>query len=191
MNDKITPPPSIHTPEKIEPPATAEKSVIDANNRFALDLYTILKKRSEYSGDNLFFSPFSISSALAITYEGARGTTADEIRNVFHFPTDDSVRRMEYKHLYEEINQENSGYLLKTATALWAEKTYLFLPEFVNLAQLYYHAHATNLDFQNQPDISRVTINRWVEDQTQDHGFVFQGCDHRVDTSCYHQCCLF
>jgi len=166
MNNKITPTLSIHTPEKIEPPATAEKSVIDANNRFALNFFSNLCKDAKYSDKTLFFSPFSISSAFAITFEGARESTAEEIQTVFRFPNDSNQRRMEYKHLYEEINQENSVYLLKTATALWAEKTYLFLPEFVNLAQQYYNANATNLDFQNQPDISRVTINRWVEDQT-------------------------
>ena len=166
MNNGTTPTPSFQTPEKIEPHANAEKSVIDANNRFALNFFSNLCKDAKYSGKTLFFSPFSISSAFAITFEGARESTAEEIQTVFRFPNDSNQRRMEYKHLYEKINQENSGYLLKTATALWAEKTYLFLPEFVNLAQLYYNANATNLDFQNQPDISSDTINRWVEDQT-------------------------
>jgi serpin B len=62
-------------------------NVVEANNRFSLDLY------SKYSGqkninENIFFSSFSISSAIAMTYEGAKGKTAQEILNVFHFPSD-------------------------------------------------------------------------------------------------------
>ena len=148
------------------PVSDSEKRVADANNRFALDLYSNLKKDPECSGDNLFFSPFSISSALAITYEGARGTTADEIRNVFHFPTDDSVRRRGYSEITAGLNAWRAGYTLRVANALWAEKTYPFLPDYVNTAQVYYHANAMNLDFKNHVDNSCYTINTWVEDQT-------------------------
>ncbi len=75
-------------PEKKVPgtvPATSDAGieVVEANNQFALDLYSALA--GENPEGNLFFSPWSISSALAITYEGARGSTADEIRSVFHF----------------------------------------------------------------------------------------------------------
>lgn len=61
-------------------------AVINASNQFALDLYSELRKREE--GENVFFSPYSISTALAMTYEGARGKTAEEMQSVFHFPTD-------------------------------------------------------------------------------------------------------
>ena len=148
------------------PVSDSEKRVADANNRFALDLYSILKKDPECSGDNLFFSPFSISSALAITYEGARGTTADEIRNVFHFPTDDSVRRRGYSEITAGLNAWRAGYMLRTANALWAEKTSPFLPEYTSTAQHYYSATTKNLDFISKPEDSRIEINRWVEDKT-------------------------
>jgi serpin B len=151
----------------VGPVSNSEKSVADANNRFALDLFSNIKKDPNYSGDNLFFSPFSISSALAITYEGARGTTADEIRNVFHFPTDDSVRRQGYAGINAGMNAEKTGYTLRTANALWAEKTYSFLPEYTGTAERYYSAKTTNLDFISKPEDSRRTINQWVEAKTE------------------------
>ena len=143
-------------------PSPAVESVVDANNRFALDAYRELHGKP----GNLFFSPFSLSSALAITYEGARGTTADEIRSVFHFPADDATRREGFRDLSRGINQGNARYLLSTANNLWAEKTYAFLPDYINTAQEYYGASATNMDFRNQPEPSRQTINQWVEDHT-------------------------
>ncbi|MDD1658176.1 MAG: serpin family protein [Methanomicrobiales archaeon] len=141
-------------------------AVVDANNRFALEAYREIRKDPAYGQSNLFFSPFSISSALAITYEGARGTTADEIQAVFFFPKDDATRRQGFQGLYQGINQGNSRYVLKTANALWAEKTYAFLPDYMRTALEYYSANATNMDFRNQPEPSRLTINRWVEVQT-------------------------
>ena len=161
-------------PEKSTTPAQrpssistiAEKSVVDANNKFALNLYSNLRKDPQYSNKTLFFSPFSISSALAVTYEGARGSTADEIQSVFLFPIDNSQRRTGFEQLNKDINLMNSRYTLVTANALWAEKTYSFLPEFITTARVFYNANATNLDFINQPENSRITINTWVEDQT-------------------------
>jgi len=144
----------------------AEKSVVDANNRFALNLYSNLRKDPHNSDKTLFFSPFSISSALAVAYEGARGSTADEIQSVFLFPIDNSQRRMGFEQLNKEINLKNSRYTLVTANALWAEKTHAFLPEFITPARVYYNANVTNLDFINQPEKSRITINTWIEDQT-------------------------
>ncbi len=142
-------------------------SVIEANNRFAFDLYSPLAKDPKYAGDNIFFSPFSISSALAVTYEGARGSTADEIRSVFHFPENTSLLRQGYSHIIADINSENASYTLLTANALWAEKTYPFLPGYITTARTYYSANTTNLDFINDPDASRTTINRWVEEKTR------------------------
>ncbi len=156
-------------PDKPAPgkvPATSDtgEKVVDANNQFALDLYSALA--AENPEGNFFFSPWSISSALAISYEGARGTTADEIRSVFHFPEDDFTRWNGYKEITDGLNNGNSGYTLETANALWAEETYPFLPSYLTTADRYYSAYATNLDFLNNPEESRETINRWVEDNT-------------------------
>jgi serpin B len=144
--------------------ANVERIVVEANNRFALSLYSNLSKDTQYSDKPLFFSPFSLSSCLALTYEGAKGTTADEIKSVFFFPDNSTQQRLGYEQLYND--QKNSQYILKIVNALWAEKTYPFLPDYINVAQMYYHANTMNQDFKNQPENSRVTINTWVEDQT-------------------------
>ena len=144
------------------------KAVADANNRFAFDLYLRLAKDKEYTGSNIFFSPFSLSSALAITYEGAKGKTADEIRSVFYFPANDSTRRGGFAGLNAGINSGDPGYSLRTANALWAEKTYPFLTGYVSTAERFYGAKITNLDFIGHPEDSRITINTWVEDKTED-----------------------
>jgi serpin B len=167
----ITPVPTsvaIQTQGEVGLNTSAEKSVVSANNKFTYNLYSNLRKDPRYSKKTLFFSPFSISSALAITYEGARGSTADEIQSVFFFPVDSNQRRVGFGNLFEDINQKNSQYILKTANALWAEKTYPFLPDYVNTAHAYYNADTTNLDFRNQTENSRITINTWVENQTND-----------------------
>ncbi len=138
-------------------------NVIDANNRFALDYYFQLKE--ENSG-NIFLSPFSISSALAMTYEGAKGQTAEEMRTVFYFPLDDNLRRTGYAKTFNELNKEGKKYKLRTANALWAQIDYQFLTEYLDRVEKYYRGKATNLNFKKDPENSRITINNWVEDQT-------------------------
>ncbi|WP_214041032.1 serpin family protein [Methanoculleus sp.] len=143
-------------------------SVVAGNSRFAFDLYRQLAGDPAYADRNLFFSPYSISSALAITYEGARGTTADEIRSVLHLPENDTLRREGFSGIDAALNLGDQNYTLNTANALWAEETYPFLPDYIDVAGRWYGANVTNLDFINNPEASRQTINRWVEEQTED-----------------------
>ena len=143
-------------------------NVAAGNNRFAVDLYRRLATDPAYAGGNLFFSPYSISSALAITYEGARGTTADEIGAVLHLPTNDTLRREGFTALNAALNRGSGNYTLRTANALWAEETYSFLPDYIDVAARWYGANVTNLDFIENPEGSRETINRWVEERTED-----------------------
>lgn len=135
-------------------------SVINANNQFALDLYSELKDKE----DNIFFSPYSISVALAMTYEGARGQTAEEMQSVFHFPEDNSARRSSFAALYNNINNKSAEYQLSTANALWIQKDYKLLDNYTNVVQNYYGGRATNVDFASED--ARKTINNWVEDKT-------------------------
>ena len=143
-------------------------NVTAGNNRFAFDLYRRLATDPAHAGGNLFFSPYSTSSALAITYEGARGTTADEIGAVLHLPANDTLRREGFAALNAALNRGSGNYTLRTANALWAEETYSFLPDYIDVAARWYGANATSLDFINDPEGSRETINRWVEEQTED-----------------------
>lgn len=159
----------VEIPEKEEIPvaddtgATPEgvNAIINANNQFALELYSKIKEDK-----NIFFSPYSISTALAMTYEGAKGQTAQEIQSVFHFPEDPSVRRPAFARIYNQINKKEKTYKLHTANALWAEQTYQFLPEYLNTVERYYGGKTTNLDFITKTEESRKIINDWVEEKT-------------------------
>ena len=139
-------------------------SVVEANNQLAIDLYQ--KYRSNEG--NIFFSPFSISSALAMTYEGAKGKTAGEMQKVLHVPGDIGVIRSGYSEIYERLNKENKPYKLSTANALWAQKDYPFAGEYLSTVEKYYDGKVTNLDFARDTENSRQTINNWVEEKTYD-----------------------
>lgn len=134
----------------------------NAANQFAFELYEQYKD----TDDNVFFSPHSISSALQMTYEGARGQTAREMQSVFHFPENAQTRIGSFAKLYGQINPPNASYQLSTANALWAQNDYPFDQNYLKTIETYYHGKATNLDFANDTENSRQTINQWVSGKT-------------------------
>jgi serpin B len=138
------------------------KNSINTNNQIGLDLYSELKDKEK----NLFFSPYSISAALAMTYEGARGQTAKEMQSVLHFPENDSIRRSSFAEFHTKINNSDAKYELLTANALWIQKDYPLLNNYTEVIKKYYFANAENVDFANAPEDSRNKINNWVEDKT-------------------------
>ncbi|CAK6441460.1 unnamed protein product [Pipistrellus nathusii] len=135
-----------------------------ANTRFALDLFRTLKD-SDPSG-NIFFSPMSISSALAMVFLGTRGTTAAQMSKTLHF---DAVKEIHssFQGLNADINKRGAPYLLKLANRLYGEKTYEFLPEFLASAQKMYGAELASVDFQRASEDARKVINEWVKGQTE------------------------
>lgn len=157
-------PPESTPPRANDTGATTEKvsAVVNANNQFAFDLYSKYKSKE----DNVFFSPYSISTALAMTYEGARGRTAEEMQSVFRFPEDDDIRRPAFARIYNEINKKDRKYKLHTANALWAQRDYQFLDEYFSTTERYYGGKVASLDFARETEKSRQIINTWVEDQT-------------------------
>ena len=140
----------------------AVNSVVNSSNQFAFDLYSILKGEE----GNIFFSPYSLSTAMAMTYEGARGQTAEEIRQVFYYPEDIQILRQGYAETINQINKKNKKYELRTANALWAQKNFPFLPEYFKAVENYYGGKVTNVDFARDTENSRLTINKWVEEKT-------------------------
>ena len=140
------------------------QAVVNANNQFAFDLYSELDKNED---GNMFYSPYSISAALAMTYEGAKGQTADEMKSVFHFP-EENILRPNFAAIYDDINKENKEYELKTGNALWVQKDYPFLEEYIDGVENYYGGKATMLDFVKEAEKSRQTINSFIEGQTKD-----------------------
>jgi len=141
-------------------------SVVDANNQFALDLYSQYSADPQQTGKNIFFSPYSISSALAMTYEGAKGQTAEEMQKVLHLPGDKQKIRSDFASIYTELNKADKSYKLNAANALWAQKDYPFVSDYFAIVEQYYGGKATNLDFKTDTENSRVTINNWVENKT-------------------------
>jgi len=143
--------------------ATTENvaSVVGANNKFALDLYSLYQSED----GNLFFSPYSISSALAMTYEGARGLTAEQMQSVFYFPEDED-RRLGNASLYNLFNEQGKSYELNIANAIWIEKKFSFLDSFLDIITNYYGGAIEKMDFIKNPDGSRIIINNWVEERT-------------------------
>ncbi len=136
---------------------------VEASNQFAIKLY---KKLCAEEKDNIFYSPFSISMAMAMVFEGARGWTAGEMADVFHFPADAKIRHESFLALYQRINRKNAKYKLNTANALWIQKDYSILPEYLNTIKNYYSGYATNVDFIKTTEQTRQRINKWVEEKT-------------------------
>jgi len=144
--------------------ASSVEATVEACNGFAFDLY------GRYSVDegNILFSPYSISTALSMTYEGARGETAEEMEAVFGFLEDPSERLPSVAGIYNTLNEEGREYALHTVNALWIQQDYHVLEDYVDAIIGYYGGDVNALDFVAEPDESRVTINEWVEERTND-----------------------
>ncbi len=151
-----------HRPTKVEMGLFCGTPPLDEQRAFTYSLFRQLNSENE----NLFFSPYSISTALGMTYEGARGRTAEEMKNVLHLNADSVKRRANAKSLFTEINRENLPYKLSTANALWAASDFVMRPSFKSTIANYYGGGVTNLDFVHQSEASRKTINSWVEERT-------------------------
>ncbi|XP_074908470.1 serpin B6-like isoform X1 [Buteo buteo] len=139
-------------------------SLCAANTTFALDL---LRKLCENrSGRNLFFSPFSISSALSMILLGSKGNTEAQIAKVLSLNKAKDAHNG-YQSLLAKINDPNTKYILKTANRLYGEKTFEFLSSFIELSQKFYHAGLEQTDFIQAWEDSRKQINGWVEERTE------------------------
>jgi serpin B len=141
-------------------------AVVKGNNEFAFDLYARLRARD----GNLFFSPNSISTALAMTSAGARGDTADEMAKALHFTLPPDRLHPAFAALLKALNAEGQkrGYQLSVANALWGQKGEGFKPDFLKLAKDDYGAGLKEVDFAHDTEAARKEINAWVERQTQD-----------------------
>ncbi|NXS42685.1 SPB10 protein, partial [Balaeniceps rex] len=161
--------------------------------KFTVDLFKKLNETNK--GKNIFFSPWSISSALALVYLGAKGNTATEMAEVLHFTQaaeaegSSSVarpsrgrpkrRKMDpeheqaedihssFKELLTAINKPRSSYSLRSANRIYVEKTFLLLPRYIQLCKNYYKAEPQNVNFKTATEQSRKEINAWVEKQTE------------------------
>ena len=143
--------------------ATAESvdSLSYAMNGFSFGMYNELGMDSD---ENVFFSPYSIFVALAMTYEGARGDTAAQMKSVLGFEQNDEVYLCSFGRIYNLLNID-AEYTLNTANALWTKKDYPFLEEYLSFIDNYYMGKATDVDFTNPSEAAEI-INSWVEENT-------------------------
>jgi len=145
--------------------------LVNGNSDFAFDLYQALNKED----DNIFYSPYSISLALAMTYTGARGETEQQMADTLHFILSQDRLHPAFNSLDIKLSQrgegaqgkDGEGFRLNIVNAIWGQKDYEFLSEFLDLLAENYGAGLRILDFASAPDESRITINSWVGDQTE------------------------
>ncbi len=135
--------------------------IVSDNNNFAVDLYKELA-----SGDqNVFFSPFSISMALAMTYGGARNETANEMKKVLHFTLNDTMVHVAFNSLDLKLRSQSSVKLAPVNQA-WGRGDVKFQAGYLDLLAVNYGSEMRILDFARDPEGSRLTINGWVADNT-------------------------
>ena len=139
------------------------EAIVKENTTFALDLYKALQEREE----NVFFSPYSISSALAMTYAGAKGETAQQMAQTLHFASEQLHADFCALATALKAAQQSAGISLKIANALYPQKNYPFLDAFLNLISQNYEAEVTALDYMQNPEAARNTINGQVAAQTE------------------------
>jgi serpin B len=139
---------------------------VDANTAFALDLYGQLKNRP----GNLFFSPYSISTCLAMVYAGARGDTEREMAQVLRFDKDHQQLHSAFGELQRQLNEveKQKAIQLSIANGLWAQTGHSFLPAFLEVARGQYEANLSQVDFKTGAEAARGEINGWVAQKTKD-----------------------
>ncbi|NXO58945.1 SPB10 protein, partial [Aramus guarauna] len=161
--------------------------------KFTVDLFNKISESNK--GKNIFLSPWSVSSTLALAYLGAKGNTATEMAAVLHFiqaagaedsssvarPSRGRPKRRKldpehkqaegihsgFKEVLTSINKPRNSYSLKSANRIYVEKTFPLLPRYIQLSKNYYKGEPLKVDFKTAPEQSRKEINAWVEKQTE------------------------
>ncbi|XP_044921641.1 serpin B8 isoform X1 [Mustela putorius furo] len=136
----------------------------EANGSFAINLLKMLGE--EDSSRNVFFSPLSISSALAMVFMGAKGNTAAQMSQALCLNRGGEIHQG-FRSLLQEVNKSGTQYLLRTANRLFGEKTCDFLPAFRESCQEFYQAELEELSFAEDTEASRRHINDWVTEKTE------------------------
>ncbi|XP_037012325.2 serpin B10 [Artibeus jamaicensis] len=161
-------------------------SLTKSINQFALEFSKKLAESAE--GKNIFFSPWGISTCLAMVYLGTRGTTADQIAQVLQFYRDQDIKsypesekkrktdcnlgkveeiHSDFRTLISEVNSPSDAYILKTANGIYGEKTYPFYDKYLEDMETYFGATPQSVNFLGASDQIRKEINSWVESQTE------------------------
>jgi len=153
--------------ERRREPQTDVERLISDNSSFAVDLYERLRARE----GNLFFSPYSVSTALAMAYAGAFENTEMEMAKTLCFSMDQQRLHPAFANLQAKMNriQEAGHTKLCLANSLWPQAGHPFLKEYLSLIERHYGVSATAVDYQTDGtrEAARQTINRWIEGKTE------------------------
>ena len=164
----------LRSPKDRAAPAAADaelKALAQGNNDFAFNLYRALASEQ----GNLFYSPYSISLALAMTYGGARGETESQMADTLQFLLSQDELHPAFNVLDLELaargkgpaGKGEEGFTLNIANAVWGQQDYAFLDEYLDLLAESYGVGVRPVDFRGSPEESRVAINDWVAERTE------------------------
>lgn len=140
---------------------TYSKSV----NQFAFDLFEKVSKDNK----NIIFSPFSISSALSMTYSGAKFKTRLDMAKVLYFPEAGALVSTAYAEYNRNLGATfiTDNINLKIANSIWGEKSYPFKQKYLATLEDDFDAPLHQVSFINNAQESRKKMNQWVEEKTE------------------------
>jgi serpin B len=147
-------------------------TLVDGNTAFALDLYRELRTEE----GNIFYSPYSLSVALAMTYAGARGETEQQMADALSFYLSQDRLHPAFNYLDQEMasrgegaeGKDEEGFRLNIVNDIWGQRDFTFLPDFLDTLAENYGAGLRILDFIGEPEASRIAINDYISEQTEE-----------------------
>jgi serpin B len=156
-----------------EVPEEDFETLIDGNHAFTIDMYATLDE--DGGTDNLLLSPLSIRVAFGLLQAGARGETETEIHDVLRYGLDQDALHPAFNRLDLALASRNwpgdedfDPIKLHVANAFWGQTGYAWKTDYLDTIALQYGAGVETLDYQNEPEASRLFINEWVEERTEE-----------------------
>jgi serpin B len=157
-------------------------AVVAGNTDFALKAFPLLDPSGS---ENTVFSPYSMTQAFALTAPGARGNTLSGIEQAMSFTLPQDRLNKAFNKLDLLITSETASSItslgqfpiLRNANAVWGQKGFTILPTYLDTLAINYGAGLHLVDFINETEDARTTINTWVADQTNNRiqGLIPQG----------------
>lgn len=141
------------------------KNVVQGLNDFSFDLYHALNLSES---NNEFYSPLSISAAFALTYAGAEHATAKQMHDVLNYGPQNGYFHILYGDMLDSLSQNNEDFEMNIANAIWVENKLKLLKKYKNTVSKQYRSEFQLLNFIKAPDESRLIINNWVENKTNE-----------------------
>ncbi len=143
-----------------------ETAIAENNNHFAFDIFNKINTGKD---PNVVISPFSISTALAMTYAGAAGETAEQMAKTLHFHPDQNVFHPSFSNWMKAIEEKGKeGKSLQIANSLWPQEGYHFLESYFQILEQFYSSALYEVDYTGDREAIRQRINQWVMNNTND-----------------------